>query len=348
MFCRKCGKEIPDDSLFCTKCGTKVQSQDGDSTLCEQNQSDKRQSTETITNESTGSGTYYNDTFSYNYGGVRLENKKLSNKKKDTLFKVWAFIIALAILCFCIAEWQHSLINEAINTYDYGDYEASYKAKKLLINKSFLGKYEGKIDTMYHVSHDYNVWKDLNGDERIKEIFAWGVLETCIGYSKIAEDSGCSDNVQVVMQIVGQWLVTKGNHIESGLNERLEENIYYFSPLGDNGNDEAVKEAIKDVATMFSKYESKIYKPLVIEDGYYRKDDYCYYSGTVNNISNDLHYDVKVGITYYDENGTNIKSDWVYAVSSEGIGSGEKKPFEIKTEVSGNVGGFKAEILEFD
>lgn len=25
MFCRKCGNEIPDDSIFCLKCGTKVE-----------------------------------------------------------------------------------------------------------------------------------------------------------------------------------------------------------------------------------------------------------------------------------------------------------------------------------
>lgn len=32
MFCRKCGKEIPDDAAFCTRCGTATEAPQPDNT----------------------------------------------------------------------------------------------------------------------------------------------------------------------------------------------------------------------------------------------------------------------------------------------------------------------------
>lgn len=211
MYCKNCGQELAEDGMFCVHCGTKRE--DVSENLYEESKEDP--------------------------SAIIPKSKKFTMKQQ-----IGAMIIVLAIAIFALIGWQYSLVNKAKSLYDKNDYEAAYNAKKLIMNTASLGDYNDNIDVMYNVTLEYNRFRQMNSDDRLRQVFAWFTLQKCVGYTLVAQESGCIDEVVYMASDVVVWLHERGNNIQYSLKEQYKKSSYDFIPLSDTATDEEVEKII--------------------------------------------------------------------------------------------------------
>lgn len=216
MYCKKCGQELAEDGMFCVHCGTKRE----DVSLDEESKSDPLE--------------------------ITPKSKKFNMKQQ-----VGAMIIVLAIAIFALIGWQYSLVNRAKSLYDKNDYEAAYKTQKSIMNPASLGDYKDKIDVMYHITVDYNGWKQIKTtNDTLQQVFAWSTLKKCVGYSMIAQESGCIDEVVSMASDVALWLHERNYNIEDNLKKQYKKSSFDFKPLSDTATDKEVEDIIDTYAIL--------------------------------------------------------------------------------------------------
>lgn len=66
------------------------------------------------------------------------------------------------------------------------------------------------------------------------------------------------------------------------------------------------------------------------------EDEYEYAKGYVKNVGNTSHSYIKVKVTYTDDSGNVVDTDWTYA-GSDNLQPGERKSFEIMTSYNKNM-----------
>ncbi|MFW6679972.1 zinc-ribbon domain-containing protein [Lacrimispora sp. AGF001] len=211
MYCKNCGQELSEDGMFCSHCGTKRE--DVSENLYEVSKDDP--------------------------------SAKISKSKKFTMKQqIGAMIIVLAIAIFAFIGWQYSLVNKAKSLYDKNDYEAAYNTKKFIMNTASLGDYKDNIDVMYNVTLEYNRFRQMDSDDRLRQVFAWFTLQKCVGYTLVAQESGCIDEVVYIASDVVVWLHKRGNNIQYSLKEQYKKSSFDFIPLSDTATDEEVENII--------------------------------------------------------------------------------------------------------
>ena len=378
MFCRKCGNEIPDNSVFCLKCGEKVETLEKPNDKISVDAINDEEVNETEVETTEISGTDKNtevidaeetvidkhcseeNQSEPNEEAIDdkqegLEEKKTINIRLSLRQKILITVGVIVSLILFVCCWQTSLISTVKKSYDNGNYEIAYKKYDSIWNKKNVLEYERKIDVMYHVDRYYKMWLEDKNDTSsfsMAETWAYRALENCVGYSKWAKECGCNTLVDPIAKEVAQWLANNNKDIESTLKKRYNESKYDFFPLSSEGKEQDVLNEISRISKMVSKDEVtrvqneknplKITKKDAHQDG-----NYWYCTGTVSNVSSSTRYYVKVRVTYYDNSNTVLTSDWTYAVASEGIRGGENQQFEIMTKADGNATQYKVEIMEY-
>ncbi|MTK05835.1 MAG: hypothetical protein F8N38_01935 [Hungatella sp.] len=217
MYCKNCGQELAEDGMFCSHCGTKRE--DVSENLFEESKDDP--------------------------SAIIPKSKKFTMKQQ-----IGAMIIVLAIAIFALIGWQNSLVNKAKSLYDKNDYEAAYNTKKYIMNAASLGDYKDKIDVMYNVTLEYDRWIHIDSDDRLRQVFAWFTLQKCIGYTQVAQESGCIDKVVYMASDVVVWLDERGNNIQYSLKEQYKKSSFDFIPLSDTATDEEVEDIIDVYANL--------------------------------------------------------------------------------------------------
>jgi hypothetical protein len=282
------------------------------------------------------------------------------NKDKDTTrFKpikkrILFFIAIFFVFCLILISWQYSLISTTKEFYNQGKYYEAKEKSKQIINSNWLGGYKEKVNIMGSIDYyfvDANKYfndsymHDVSVDSYIKTI------KTCIAYNDRAVESECLNELLLIRKEAAQTLANDNCDIIEILNKSLKKKDYLFYPMISE-NPDYINQLIKDINNNISESEKKKYQndknPVQItQKDSYRDGDYMYCTGTVSNVSDTTHYNVKVRVTYYSEDEEMLTSDWSYAVDSEGIRAGENQQFEIMTKVNGDAPKYKVEILEY-
>jgi len=362
MYCRHCGKQIPDDSIYCLKCGgivdiidENIDAEDGfneNDNLCnliKEQQDDMETETQGLED--------------MNFTKNSINTDKKSNKKMKIL--KWACI---SVTCVVVAIYMHndSQYNKAIQFYEDGEYykagEVAESVISIIIDETLekirfsknvgmhytyyknamiyddtlqMANYPDALTNLLQGLMDCNKYgydAKVEGSKKALEIFSdlyYNELSVVFGLSKSDVDS--------IIALNSEEMNTKINDITS---EIIEIKVLEI---------EKEEKQQKELEEKQVKIENNNANPIqIIESEAYRDGDYMYCSGTVSNISSNNHSYVKVRITYYDDNGSVLTTDWSYAVSSEGIRAGENQQFEIMTKVDGNAPKYILEVQDYD
>lgn len=338
MFCRKCGNQIPDNSLFCLKCGMKTEKS-------EVSDIEENDDFKDVSRANTVDIGKKNDTI------VLKEKVALSSKQKIGI--TIGCIIALILIVF---TWQNSVVTSVKTLYEQGKYEEAEKKLQSVWVQSSLGTLPNEIEILSDVYYYYNKANEYKYETgvftQISYIdYSLKTIATCIGLSQDAEKNGLSDKLISIKKTVAQELANDDIDVVNRLKILKNDSSYYFSPL-DYMDKKKCDELINNIVNDISQSEVEYYKnernPINIKDfNAYKEGKYYYCSGTVTNVSSTSHSYVKVRVTYYDKNGDVLTTDWAYAVGSEGIRAGENQQFEIMTKLTGSPDQYRVEVQEY-
>lgn len=316
--CKKCGYKLPEYAIHCNNCGYEIK---GDTT--------KLQNTD----------------------------KKKSWRKNLIIYIVIFFVLAVNILI-----WQSYTVSQVKTLYSSKKYEtASAKANILFLTiNPEVKELKEKLNILQHPARQLELTKNIHqyDNDYAKDFYVrtlFDVLESCIGYSQLAEEKHCIEDLNSLQEEAKNFIVNEGytgTDIKEVLLNKYNNDEYTYLPLRLK-DENRVKELILDVANSIT--QSDIEKvnnkrnPLRIEEqSLTSKGEYTYYYGTVKNYGDKTYYFVKIRAVYMDKIKNVLTTDWTYAVGSEGIRPGESVQFEIMTKVRGDVEYGKIEIFDYD
>ncbi len=157
MFCNKCGKEIPDNSVFCPACGNRV--------LIETEKKDTENSNISFSDEKTTV--------------VALENQRPKEKKKKSIIPI-VFISALVIvvgifIALNINKWRHAKSDQdSIASISEGDESTGTleAAQSKGDSIDYSGEYKGiKVSDIGHIdSYSVKIYSSYEKDAPCGEI----------------------------------------------------------------------------------------------------------------------------------------------------------------------------------
>lgn len=342
---------------------------------------------ETITNEPSDAADIVDFVKAFNEENDAVEDDKEKKvETSDTTtepsakWMAWLVIafVALIIIVFVVQtinenKKQQEIANQAISHFKAGEFEEAYNDKGDLDKDSLLGEYENKIVLMgklqsYLDDEDKQLSAVFYYLGKYKEFERENLLEMTLPLIKEAAQKVANKNRDFIYNVeyYADRKYEEYTYLDNDNNEKLSD---LLEPLLSEDRErlfEIANQINSNINYTLAKTEYEKYKkeqeeqaqreydrehPIQISNEDYtvtRKDGYYYCNGTVHNISGSTHYYVKVKVTYMDENKDVLTTDWTYAVGSEGIKGGENQQFEIMTKVSGTVGYYRCEILEWD
>lgn len=321
--CDKCGYKLPVNSNYCNNCGSKIKHDD-----------------ETPLNSI----------------------KQETSRRKLPIKKLIIFTFVIIFLMIGIVFWQYNIASRVKGLYYAEEYylasekvdgifiildpEVEAIKEKLQVLRSPARSLELAMEFRYDTY-------DLSKQFYISRLF--DVLESCIGYSKKAEERNCKDELYSLQERAKNMIIDEGyidTDIRSRLLELLDNDKYSFFPLRVEDEDK-VKQLIDEIANSISQSDIERVKnernPLRFEKTELTsKGDYTYFYGTVKNYGSKTYRFVKVRAVYKDINQNVLTTDSGYAVGAEGIRPGESVQFEIMTKVRGDVEYGTIEIYDYD
>jgi len=310
VYCRKCGIQIPDDSLFCTACGTKVENiivnrvETGNSASQQPLNPLVENMPRTANNESPSSWMPENNQQFFNdkvqalihlikqktawighklkvlyYNKIHPTIKTITQSKRKTMLALLLLTVLIAVICVgCTA-----MIKAQYCEYSYRDCS----------NKKWG-------DSQYCLSHICNYSGCENGKSYDGDYCYQHTCSELFCTEKIYDDS--------------EYCLT-----------------HAFPELLSSSNSESAEYVLT-------------FSDITIEHGY----SYTTCTGKIKNNGKSTYEFVEVKGAFKNSYGTVLDTDWTYAVGSEGLAPGESSTFSMSVPIDRTIRSCTVTLKDYD
>lgn len=333
MFCRKCGQELPEKSLFCYKCGRKVIIEE---TLDE----------ELVVKDSEVLGSKNSEESKYEE--VKNNQGKLKSKKPS---KVTVVSLVLMVLVFSLIgynSYSSSRLNEARGLYFSGKYYDAYDKVKGLL---YIGEVKNEVDKI-KLSGEVGGWFQFY-DEEINPEYDWKSTDYKIALRLLL--NGLTE-IKTHENIVDS---ERDKNILNEFRERYHTELNYkfgisktkAADMLELDYDELDKQ-IEDISEKVKNEEAEIVNnrknPIEFKNlDWDSNSSYTIATGQVYNRGDRTLKFVTIKVSFKDKNGNVIDTDSTYAVGSEGLAPGESTKWRASVKRDKNIDSYSVSVIDF-
>lgn len=262
------------------------------------------------------------------------------DRKKRIIVWVIGTVLLLggitSIIFYKVEEAYDNAVYQAKSALENGDFNQAYDA---ISKKSPKRKDEELFDKVklitfskLFLAKDFDLDPPLGGEPKYEEILERllrGISDIDSNFHRAVELKVSSDLQTVRSEYIIQLedIFGLSNYeIEQVLALSDKEKLEKIKVLAQKGKEIASQKHEEELDQLLKEAN-----PIEITDKKASRDgDYMYASGAVKNVSQTSYSYIKVKVTYVNDSGDIIDTDWTYA-SSETLRPNEQKYFEIMT-----------------
>ncbi|QQZ64585.1 hypothetical protein JI735_34730 (plasmid) [Paenibacillus sonchi] len=284
-----------------------------------------------------------------------------NNKSKIVITLIIVSLILAAIVIYSnYSKGQSNYrkhIQNAEDLFSSGDYDSAYEQIKddNLKNNDLklLEKIKLLKSSKMYLANDDQL-DPANGEADYKSI----LINLLSGISFFKENSISADELGVseeLEEIYNQYLEQlsqyyglkeeKIEEIQAMSGEEKELNINRIVPRAK----QRIHSAKMEEANKELREQEILLNPIQITEKSAQRDgDYMYATGSVKNVSSNSYSFIKLKITYSDDSGNVIDTDWTYAVGAENLLPNEQHSFDFMTKYRNGMSKYRIEVVEFN
>ncbi|WP_243356914.1 FxLYD domain-containing protein [Bacillus litorisediminis] len=215
-----------------------------------------------------------------------------------------------------------------------------------IVEESLKDPFEYNGSTVYYynvISYTNSTFTTKSDDEKVKIMYE--INELLMEYTEDGLLIQCGKKIYCSFdQIVLSDNSPENNYFQVAFNTYSDISDMTVKAPGGEYISAKNEEQGKDVTTTNSKPMLEIVDSKAEISG-----DFIYVEGAVVNNSESSFSYIQVEVTYYDNNGNMLDSDWTYVNGDDLLSPNERKAFTVMTEMVGQkYEKFKVEILDFN
>ncbi len=334
MFCRKCGAEIQNDSVFCPKCGCKVETSNSvKSPDTQDNNKDKPldEETQNVVDDEPAD-----------------EEKVMKPLiSKVLLSKKIAIALGIIVVCFIgYSIYYQNTFSNAKNLYDNEEYEDAGSKLDGLIN--FTGDQEFEtIKFSKEVGSEYTFYKnEMNYDEKIRSYSR--AVEYLFHGLKICKDAEQIYTDTFRKNIISDFKSKYYFELESQFNisQSDADNI---AKLDYQQMEDRTKSIGKSKLAADQQQEDIEKNPLDFSNLSWDSNSlYTIATGSAKNISNKVVKFATIKISFMDDNENVIDTASTYAVGEEGLNPGESCKWTASVDKDLKITKYSVSLIDYE
>lgn len=327
MFCRKCGQQLPEGSLFCNKCGCEVNEINNDEIISTNDPQNDLKSAESSSNI-----------------GVILQNTEIRRIKFKKPFIISAILVAVIFAIIGYNIHFNNCFNQAKSLYWEEQYYDAGKKLNGLINinndktfkeikysadyGAFFQFYKSEVDSTYS-----------NYDMAISNLFSG--LSGCISREDIVKDDV---EKEVLTKFKQKYYDELSNKFHLSLTEVTDIRALDY---------ESQKSKFSEIAKNFKSKEDELINkrknPIEFKNLDWDSNSlYTVAIGQVQNVSDATIKFVQIKVAFKDSSGNVIDTDSTYAVGSEGLAPGESAKWRASVNKDNNIHSYTVSLIDFN
>lgn len=334
MFCRKCGAEIQDDSLFCPKCGCKVE----------------------ITNDvklDDSQNNYENDPLDEEIQNITddkpADEEKITEKfiSKMRLSKKIAIALGIVIICTIgYSIYYQNTFSNAKKLYDNEEYYDAGSKLDGLIN--FTGDQEFEtIKFSKEIGSEYSFYKkEMSYDEKFRNYStAASDLFTGLIDCKDAEKKYTDSlRVSLIGNFKNKYYLELNSQFNISQSDADRISSLNYQQIQDEANS-IEKNKLADE----QQQEYKSENPLSFSDLSWDSNDlYTIATGSAKNISDKIVKFANIKISFMDDSGNVIDTASTYAVGEEGLNPGESCKWTASVTRDSKITKYQVSLINYE
>lgn len=318
--CPKCNTSCSDALVYCYRCSTKLEP------------------VEQIDNNS---------------GRTSRRSNQTGKRKRKVKTKI---VLLICLTAFLFSYFYQLYLASNIDVlYRNGLYIDAYEQfEKLMIPSVYTGD-SIKLSIFRQIQQKESFANSFyNTRPNVYESGMRDSLILCIANSIIAEDHGFSYDLSNYRRAIVAKLVYDGiDPVKFIMKDYIFSDEYTFYPLLKSIDGDYIKSRIQSLSEDYKQEDLQKAinrkNPIIIEDTKftYSSNNYWTLKGTVSNVSEKPCSYVKIRIEYLDKNKDTLTYDENYLLTSDSLRPGDKKQFEVKNKVDGDVKHCQYSIVDF-